>query len=158
MEAMVKRRIFNFSLDALPTNPKCTAVVDIGFILDSSGSLRNDYGNEKAFLKTLAQAFGVSKDGSHAGVITFSSRAEHSIKLNDFDRLDKFNGAVDKIRHMNGYTKIDRALRLAQKSLFTKQNGGRRNVKQLIILMTDGEQTGTGNPAKVRKPKNPSNA
>merc|ERR1739838_588079 len=44
--------------------PTCKAKVDVGFILDSSGSLRNDYQNEKDFLKALAGAFGVSEDGS----------------------------------------------------------------------------------------------
>ena len=55
--------------------------MDVGFILDSSGSLRNDYQTEKDFLKSLAGAFGVSKDGSRASVLTFSFYAELSIKF-----------------------------------------------------------------------------
>ena len=51
--------------------PKCKSKVDVGYILDSSGSLVNDYENEKDFLKALAQSFGVSEDGSRAGVVTF---------------------------------------------------------------------------------------
>ena len=41
---------------------KCKQIVDVGFILDSSGSLRNEYQKEKDFLKTLAGAFDISAD------------------------------------------------------------------------------------------------
>ena len=49
----------------------CKAAVNVGFILDSSGSLRNDYQNEKNFLKKLVEEFDISKDGSRASVLTF---------------------------------------------------------------------------------------
>ena len=52
--------------------PSCQTKVDVGFILDSSGSLKNDYDTEKNFLKALAASFGVSSDGARAGVVTFS--------------------------------------------------------------------------------------
>ena len=49
----------------------CEANVNVGFILDSSGSLRSDYSREKDFLKTLAHAFNIQTSGSRAGVVTF---------------------------------------------------------------------------------------
>ena len=55
---------------------------DIGFILDSSGSLRAEYGKEKKFLLEVAEVAKLSPGGSRAGVVTFSHAAEHSIKLN----------------------------------------------------------------------------
>lgn len=51
---------------------------------------------------------------------------------------------------MNGYTKIDRALRKAR-NMFKKKNGGRAGIKKLAILITDGEQTGKGDPEKAAK-------
>ena len=72
--------IFQFKIScsaALPPKPSCKSIVDVGFILDSSGSLRNDYQNEKDFLKTLAAGFGIGPDASKAGVITFSYFSEH---------------------------------------------------------------------------------
>ena len=55
----------------------------MGFILDSSGSLKNDYGKEKDFLKAVVATFGVSRVDGKAGVVTFSHDSEHSIKLKD---------------------------------------------------------------------------
>ena len=50
---------------------------------------------EKNFLKVLAATFGISPNGSRAGVITFSYYTEHSIKLKDHTDLLGFNKAVD---------------------------------------------------------------
>lgn len=115
--------------------------MDVGFILDSSGSLRNDYDKEKDFLKALAASFGVSDDGARAGVVTFSYNSEHSIKLNDHSSFSTFNDAVDKIPLMGSTTRIDKALRLSQKELFTLPNGGRPGIPKILILLTDGSQT-----------------
>lgn len=130
-----------FFLAKEPVKPSCKTKVDVGFILDSSGSLRNDYDREKAFLKTLATAFGISADGSRAGVVTFSYYTEHSIKLNDYTDATSFNEAVDKIPLMGSTTRIDKALRLTQKEMFSFANGARAGVPKLLILLTDGSQT-----------------
>ena len=121
--------------------PTCKEQADIAFLLDSSGSLADDYSKEKGFLKALAASFGVSEDGARAGVITFSYYVEHSIKLNDHFNLDDFNQAVDKIPLMGHTTRIDKALRLTQKEMFTAANGGREGVNKIVIVLTDGSQT-----------------
>ena len=135
-----------------PPKPSCDATVDVGFILDSSGSLRKDYSKEKDFLKVLAGTFGVSSNASRAGVVTFSYYAEHSIKMSDHSDLKGFNAAVDKIPLMNSTTRIDKALRVAQKDLFSLANGGRAGVPKVLILLTDGSQTqdaGAEEPAEI---------
>ena len=54
-----------------------------------------------------------------------------------------------------GYTtRIDRALRQAQKEFFTAANGGRKNIPKIIILLTDGTQSeddDAEDPAKIAK-------
>ena len=49
---------------------KCDLQVDLGFVLDSSGSLRNEYDKEKDFLKQMAAAFDISPHGTRAGIWT----------------------------------------------------------------------------------------
>ena len=132
---------FKFHQFLSASTPICRAKVDVGFILDSSGSLRNEYHKEKDFLKAVANAFDISADGSRVGVVTFSFNAEHSIKLKDHSDKSSFNAAVDAIPLMGSTTRIDRALRLTQKELFAAENGGRKNVPKILVLMTDGSQT-----------------
>ena len=120
--------------------------------MDSSGSLRKEYHKEKSFVKYLARSFHISSDGSRAGVVTFSKRAEHTIKLKDHADINSFESAVDKIPLMGLTTSIDKALRLAQKELFAPENGGRSKLKKVLILLTDGTQTkrnGAENPEDI---------
>ncbi|XP_065672706.1 uncharacterized protein LOC101240329 isoform X2 [Hydra vulgaris] len=120
-------------------SPDCEGFFDVGFILDSSGSLKSQYWKEKDFLKKLANSFGISNKGSHAGVVTFSHNAELSIRLDAFYSSSDFNDAVDRIRHMNSVTRIDLALAKALE-LFDTKNGARSDVPNLLFLLTDGEQ------------------
>ena len=59
---------------------KCDSIVDVGFILDSSGSLASNYQTEKNFLKDLAAAFDLSYHGSRQSVVTFSYYSRLSIR------------------------------------------------------------------------------
>ena len=92
-------------------------------------------------MKSLAATFGISDDGGRAGVVTFSYYTEHSIKLNQHTDLASFNDAVDDIALMGSTTRIDKALRLTQKEMFTLANGGRPGVSKLLVVLTDGSQT-----------------
>jgi nitric oxide reductase activation protein len=135
----VTRRNF-FSAKKIP-KPTCNAIADVGFLLDSSGSLRKEYSKEKDFLKALVAMFGVSKDGSRAAVVTFSAYSKHSIKLKDHSDLSSFNKAVDAIPLMNYTTRIDRALRMTEREMFTIKNGARPGINKVLIILTDGSQT-----------------
>ena len=92
-------------------------------------------------MKALAATFGVSEDAGRAGVVTFSYYTEHSIKLNDHTDLASFSDAVDKIPLMGSTTRIDKALRMSQKDMFSLTNGGRPTAGKLLIVLTDGSQT-----------------
>ena len=127
---------FDFSAEQ-----KCKSILDVGFIVDSSGSLRKDYDKEKEFVKIVAENLVISSNGSRAGVITFSWHAEYSIKLNDHDTTQSFHEAVSRLPLFGHTTRIDKALNLASKDLFKSENGGRSGVPKLIILLTDGSQT-----------------
>ena len=61
--------------------------------------------------------------------------------MNDHFDITSFNRAVDAIPLMGFTTRIDRALRLAQKKMFTEGNGARDDVADLLVLLTDGSQT-----------------
>ena len=50
--------------------------------------------------------------------------------------MNTFNKAVDDIVFMASTTRIDTALRLAQKELFSPKNGGRPGVPKILILLT----------------------
>ena len=53
---------------------------------------------------------------------------------------------------MGSTTRIDKALRLAQKQMFIKANGGRADAKKILFLLTDGKQT---IPRRLNRNQNP---
>ncbi len=120
---------------------KCDNVADIGFVVDSSGSLRRHYDKEKAFVKILSDTFSISADRSRAGVVVFSTTAELSVKLSDHKSGSAFKNAVDGLKLMNHTTRIDRALKVAKEQLFTRVNGSRARMAKILIVLTDGFQT-----------------
>ena len=100
----------------------------------------------------MASIFGISSNESRVGVATFSYFSELSIKLSDHNDISSFNKAVDKIPLMGSTTRIDKALRLARKELFSIANGGRAGATKLLILLTDGSQTrdaGAEDPGEI---------
>lgn len=139
----------------LKSNPKCASViVDVGFIIDSSGSLRNSYKDEMKFVKLLAKQFKISKDGSHVSILSFSDKATLRMKFGEVNELEAFKTAVDGIAHEGGRTRIDLALGLARDEMFLVKNGARSNIPKLLILMTDGSQSAdrdAQDPAAIAK-------
>ena len=139
----VSLAIYYLSILERSNETVCRARVDVGFILDSSGSVRDDYPKLKGFLKSLAAAFQLNDDGPIAGVVTFSAEAELSIKLNDHSmhNVTSFNEAVDSIPYMGSFTRLDKALELARTDLFSVANGDRPGVPNVLIALVDGAQT-----------------
>ncbi len=116
-------------------------MADIGFIVDSSGSLRRHYSKEKDFVKLVANSLDISPKGSHVGVVLFSKIAELSVKFSDHTNLKDFESAVDDLRMMGSITRIDKALTMAYDNMFNERNGMRVKVPKILILLTDGAQT-----------------
>ena len=119
-------------------------MADIGFIVDSSGSLKREYSKEKDFVKSVADTVGISEKGSHVGVVLFSYFAELRIKFTDFSSAGDFKKAVDGLPLMKSTTRIDRALMTAYNEMFNERNGMRVTVPKILVLLTDGEQTKGG--------------
>ncbi len=129
-------------------------MADIGFVVDSSASVRYHYDKEKAFVKILSDTFSISAEGSRAGVVVFSTTAELSVKLSDHKSGSDFKNAVDGLELMNHTTRIDRALTVAKEQLFSRANGSRARVAKILIVLTDGAQTKGGDavdPSTIAK-------
>ncbi len=139
---------------------KCQARADVGFVVDSSGSLENEYHKEKSFVKKLAYRFGLSANGSHAGVVRFSHKAEVKVTLAEKNSITEFTDAVDNLPHWGYTTRIDEALRVSFEELFQPRNGMRSDVPKVVFILTDGKQTkapGSESPAQAIIPFHESN-
>ena len=143
---MIKIAIILLLHSAVPVT--CTKFADFGFLLDSSASIGSPrlFRFQTQFLKAVLDNFKelyASSDGNiRAGVIVYGSEAKLEIKLNDFSDIESFKAALDeKIKYKGAsLTRIDLALDMANKELFTEENGDRPNVQNYLVLITDGRQ------------------
>ena len=80
---------------------------------------------------------------SYLGVITFDGgSAKLAIKLNTADSWESFKAAVDKLgmpTYKDGADNVQLAFNIARNQAFTEANGGRKDVKKLVIYLTSGE-------------------
>ena len=135
--------IFNLNSSLNLETPPCD--VDVAFIIDSSGSMRETgFKQEKDFVKKAAERLGVAPEKSQAAVIQFATNATIKIKFKPTSRpstLAEFKNAVDALEYRTegSTTYIDKALDKA-KEVFKDVSGERI---KLLVVLTDGEQTGS---------------
>lgn len=126
----------------------CTAIGDIGLIVDESNSIDEDeFKLQKAYLKHLANRFTLAEiRGVHLSLIGFATDAKLKVSFDRFYSNVSFDEYVDKNYVQGGCSKnspfcltdIVEALTLAKDKMFTKSNGWRSNVPSALLLMTDG--------------------
>ncbi|KAL9966098.1 hypothetical protein ACROYT_G024117 [Oculina patagonica] len=124
----------------------CETPMDLVFMIDSSESvgLENFNKIKKMVDKTLT-LFTISERKTHVGVIVIDSVPHIELNLNTLHgnnvTQDHVTKVVDSLQFISGQTRIDLALRMARKEVFSKSGGARKNAHKLLLVLTDGDQT-----------------
>ena len=135
------------SLHYLVTGPGCDKKLDIGFIIDRSGSIDENFDTQVIpFIRQVAKHFNISKDGVHAGVEVFSNPpvTKVVIDIGSETNTEDFIKAVNKKvvypnNSLDHYTYINVAMKIANEKLFSYVP--RKKVKRYALFITDGNQT-----------------
>ena len=121
----------------------CATVVDIAFIIDSSGSIsRRNWERVKRFVKAATSKLDVSSSGARIAAIAYSTDPEVVMRFNDYQGTDEVNRGFDGMRHQRGYTYTDKALELADRDVFQISNGMRFNVPKVSKNYISSLETG----------------
>ena len=121
---------------------ECDTPIELGFLVDRSGSIsKQNFEKVKSFILTVISGFDVSREGTHVGIISYSSDAKTIISFDQFDDpnfdLKKLN---DTIRNglatpEGGKTRIDLALEKADQELFSDITKYRSFVPKVRIFL-----------------------
>ena len=114
----------------------CKAIVDLGFVVDSSGSIsRRNWALMRAFLKEVADEFDISPFGTRIAAVAYSTKPKVVFKFNTLKgaqlNVDEVNKKLDNMPHQRGLTYIDRAMIAANNEVFTKAAGMRDDVPKV---------------------------
>ncbi|XP_028410753.1 uncharacterized protein LOC114533436 isoform X5 [Dendronephthya gigantea] len=125
--------------------PRCTTKSDLGFMLDSSGSIGSaHFETMKSFVKDLIFHFKVSQNKTRVSVISYASSASLHLTFSQaFPTRQDLYSAIDNIPYTGGGTNTAEGLRLAKSHMFNTNNGARvLGTKRVLIVLTDGQSSG----------------
>ena len=116
--------------------------MDVGFLVDKTKSLGTaNFMLLKGFLLEVTAALHIGRDATHVGMILFDKQPKVVSTFAD-KRLysnDAVHQVISKIPVILGSpTYTDRALRAADRQLFTRKGGDRQKFPNILIVLTDG--------------------
>ena len=119
---------------------------DIAFLIDGSRYVgRRNFHLEKAFIKSIARRFTISKQQSHIGVATYGSRPHLRMRFNQHSSLGLVLRALDYIRYPNqAGRRVDLGMRACLRYFFSRRFKF-SFVRRIMVVVVSGRQTGRSN-------------
>ncbi|KAM4706318.1 collagen alpha-1(XIV) chain isoform 1-T1 [Rhinophrynus dorsalis] len=116
------------------------AKADLVFLVDGSWSIGDDNFNKVInFLYSTAGALDeVGPDGTQVGVAQFSDDARTEFKLNSYNNKESMLEAIQRISYKGGNTKTGKAIKHVRDDIFTINDGMRKGVPRVLVVITDG--------------------
>ena len=113
--------------------------LDLGFVFGASGpSASRLFQAEISFAKLLLPSYSISPLATQIGAITHGVSAQVAFALNKHGSESSLKTALDQLRYPVGGNSLGQALQLARTSLFSQENGARRDVqKSLVIFLNE---------------------
>nr|XP_056713046.1 collagen alpha-6(VI) chain [Euleptes europaea] len=123
--------------------PECKRIarLDVVFVIDSSGSIGDtNYDLMKDFMVGVVNKSDVGSDRVQFGALKYSDDPKKLFYLNAYNTKSAIISAIQSDTLLGGSTYTAKALRYSE-SFFTEAHGSRhrRNVPQVVIVITDGE-------------------
>ncbi len=119
-------------------------------MVDNSGSIRdknpddNSFDNYqilKDFIKQILRRLDIGPDNTRVSVVKFGSRAQVVFHLDQYRYFSDIQREIDAMGFGGGHTNTSGGLSLMRNSVFQEERGDRPDVRNIGIVVTDGEST-----------------
>uniref|UniRef100_A0A8B9QJ18 VWFA domain-containing protein n=1 Tax=Apteryx owenii TaxID=8824 RepID=A0A8B9QJ18_APTOW len=119
---------------------------DIVFLVDSSKSIRPaEFQKVKDFMQSFVTKVDVGLDNVRIGLLQFSSEIREEFQLDRYSTMTDLQRAIQEMQQIKTRTLTGKALTFAA-SYFDRYRGGRPELKQYLIVITDGKSQ---DPVKI---------
>ena len=127
----------------------CRGIADVGFILDSSTSIRaanrNNIDNWELiinFVIDIIRRLSIALKGTHVGIVNFSSETKVEFNLDTYYNKNDMITAIRNIEYMDQWTNPAGGIEVLRTEVFDPSNSNRRgdrvDVPDICIIITDG--------------------
>ncbi|KAK3711058.1 hypothetical protein QZH41_019232, partial [Actinostola sp. cb2023] len=127
----------------------CNKVLDVGIILDGSGSVRlQNFKKAKKVIQRLVDFFAVGPMKTRIGIVVYSNQPKIKYWLNAGQNPVQLKALIGGLNYPRGGTNTAKALRVTAQKLFKQQKGNRMGVPDVVIVFTDGHNNGGTKPVR----------
>ena len=121
--------------------------MDLCFIIDSSGSIRDNnppdgqldnWQLQLDFLSRLVDLFIIGPDATRVGAVVFSEEVKFAFSLDSFTDAQSVKQAINKLEYVGLNTNTPEGFKVTREQCFNRGNGDRRDVQNLAIFISDG--------------------
>ncbi|XP_055956828.1 uncharacterized protein LOC126821645 [Patella vulgata] len=125
----------------------CNRPIDLAFIIDSSGSIKEDnFTMILQFITNVVDGLNIGPNETQIAVVQFSSNAYVEFYLNSYTDSASLKREVANISYIGVGTNTAEALNITANSVFVESNGMRSNAARVAIVVTDGQ---SNNPVET---------
>ncbi|KAL4002843.1 von Willebrand factor type A domain family protein [Acanthocheilonema viteae] len=125
----------------IAVKPRCIVKaepLDLVFVLDSSGSLKNKFQDEIDIIRRIVNHVTIGELATRVMLIQFSGVQHLEFNFKKFKDREDILGALNVLRHVSGITRLGDAFEYTL-SMLNEENGIRpSNVPKIIYLLSDG--------------------
>ena len=115
----------------------CEQNVDIVFAVDASSSMGNvNFQKELDIVTDMIESLNVGSQ-VRVGLLTYASDVNVVFDLNEYDSKQAVLNAM-AVYYSGGNTNTAGAIQTADNQMFQTSNGDRDNIKNLLVLLSDG--------------------
>lgn len=126
--------------------PKCEVTgkkLDLIFVLDSSGSLKDNFDEVNSVIARILNVVAVGPEATRVALINFSGLAKVEFSFNKFMNKRLVLDALKELRSLKGITKLGEALQLAVEELEPSKGARGPEVPKVVFLLSDGRTAPT---------------
>lgn len=121
--------------------PDCPKVkVDLAFVIDGSTTITaENFHAYKDFMNKILTNFQISEDETRVSVVQYASVVREEFPLNQYFSRQELEVAINNIQWLTGNTATDDAINYLVDHTFDREKGGRPEIPDLVIILTDGK-------------------
>ncbi|XP_062424459.1 collagen alpha-6(VI) chain-like [Rhea pennata] len=140
--------------DICSTNVCKNLRADVVFLVDGSESIcPAEFQKMKDFMQSFVAKVDVGLDNVRIGLLQFSSEIREEFQLDRYSTMSDLQRAIQEMQQIKSGTLTGKTLSFAA-SCFDRYRGGRPELKQYLIVITDGKsQDPVKTPARAMRDK-----